>query len=210
MPSEAPQIITGMREPHHTGQVTKPMQDLPPVAGIRRLKLNDGEVEFHSIPRSYRVDFQRPKEQLNPATGEIMQEGPRFIQFKDRRAVVTNPTLIHQAKGCKNVPGMNAHEHTKACIKDCEIFACALGHQNPMNPTMRYFLKHPSFGIKGDFWDAADMDAMDAASRKASTIANFKNMAASLPPEELSAVLAAAGVESFALPQREVPKEAAK
>ena len=211
MPEGNPQIVTGMRQPHDTGQVAKPVNQIELIDPIRRRQLSPGEVEFHSNARAYRVEFQKPKAAMNQATGEIIEEGPRNLQFKGRVCITSDPTLIHQAKGCVNIPGaMEPHQHTGLCQKNCKITRCILGHQNPKNPSQHYYPRHPSYGLNLDFCDAAEIDAEVAKSSKAATIQNFKNLAANIPQEELQGILEATGIESFQLPKREMPKEVTK
>lgn len=208
MPNDNPQIVTGMREPHHTGQVMKPMSETHVGPSLRRQQLREGQVEFHSINKRYRVEFAQPKQQLNTATGEVIQEGPRFLQFEGYICIVENPHLIHQAKGCVNIPeAMIPHKHTDNCSpKGCKIMRCAMGHQNPVNPTQLYYPTHPSCHVKGDFWDARDHDTLMAKSTKARIISEMQNLKNTVPPEEMPEFLAALGIDAFQLP----PKEASK
>jgi hypothetical protein len=207
MPHENQKIVTGMREPQHDGQITKPMVDIPPDS-IRRQKLMDGQVEFHSLNRRYRVEFQKPKQQMNQATGEIIEEGPRFLQFDGRRCVTDNLNLVHQAKGCHNigVGTMVYHEHTPYCVVGCKISRCFLGHQNPKNPTQLYYPKHPSYGIKGDFWDSTEMDVMVAKDAKTRLISDMKKLTETVQAEDMPEFLAAIGIDGFNLPPKEPVK----
>ena len=208
MPNDNPEIVTGMRAPHHTGQVAKPMIDVSQTAEpIRRVALREGQVEFHSVNKRYRVEFQKPKQQLNQTTGEVIEEGARFLQFEGYRCATENPTLIHQAKGCVNIPGaMVPHAHTPTCAKNCAIQRCAMGHQNPRNSTQYYFPAHPSCRIRGDFWDAAEMDAILTKNAKAKLLEDINRLKATIPENDMPDFLTALGVNNFNLP----PKEATK
>jgi hypothetical protein len=201
------QIVSGMRQPHDTGQVVKQMTGPDPAPMIRRQTLADGEVEFHSLNRRYRVEFERPKQQMDLATGEAIQEGPRFLQFDNYRCVTSNPTLIHQAMGCENIPGaMECAEHGKKCAAKCTKQRCHLGHVDPRNITRKYFTRHGSYGIKMYFWDAAEMDKILKVAAKERLKEDAKRMIESLPEEEVPEFLAAIGVEAPKLPEKHASK----
>jgi hypothetical protein len=198
------EIVTGMREPHHTGLVSKPLNVGHDKPLIRRVQLSEGQVEFHSAYRRYRVEFQKPKQQLNTNTGEIIDEGARFLQFEGFRCVTDNPTIIHQAKGCQNIPNvMVEHAHTQNCPKNCKIMRCSLGHVDPKNQTRPYFPPHPSFGLGMDFWDATEMDKKLKKDAKTRFIQQAQQLVTEMPPEDIPEFLSVTGLKEFVLPPKE-------
>ena len=210
MPNLDQEIVTGAREPRHTGVTSMPMADTKaPI--VRRRQLQEGQVEFHAKYRRYRVEFQKPKQQLNRDTGEVLEEGARFLAFENFTCVTENPTLIHQAKGCKSIPGatVNAHKHDpQKCRKGCtdERWECIMGHQDPRNPTRLYYPQHPSLGLALDFWDAADMDVKLKKEAKANFLKQAQQIVSEMPAEDIPEFLAATGIEGFNIPPKEVTK----
>ena len=198
MPGLPQEIVTGAREPHHTGQVAKPLYQTDSVEPARTVQLREGQVQFHARSRRYRVDFKTPNKIMSQTTGELMDPTPLFLQFDDRSAITDNLDIIHRAKGCVAAGAVKCAKHPK-CVVDCVEKRCEQGH---ITAAGKPWPAHPSYGLKAEFWDASEMTEAIRISTKANRIAQALQLKETLPPEELKEFLTALGTDTFKLPDK--------
>ena len=83
MPGLSNEIVIGARD----GSVVGPnvakvhQQTLVTTPGARYLTVSDGQVQFHSVNRRYRVQFTSPRFVRDPDTGITLSQSPLYLQF---------------------------------------------------------------------------------------------------------------------------------
>ena len=100
--------------------------------------------------------------------------------------VTDNIEIIHRAMGCK-------------ADGSVERGACKFGHKDARGA---FFKPHPSFGIRGDFWNAADAAKAEKESRKKALMGQLAAIKAeeTITDDDKMQVLSALGIESYPMP----------